>query len=246
MLGDGVNDVPALKEARLALAQGSGTQMARSVSDLVLVHDDFGVVPGMVAEGRQILRNIQRVAQLFITKTIFTAVVGVAIALPTGIYPLLPRQFTVASTVTIGIPAFLLALAPSSGSWRPEGFLRSVARFSIPAGIGIGLGIIAGYLLARYAFDLGLTRSRTVATAIVVVCGLSVVLRLETQPGRRRLAVAGLCLLMVLLFALALIVPFLRHFYELATPTGDAVAAWAIGTAVGVTAMLGALRLVRA
>ena len=115
MVGDGVNDVPALKEARLAIAQGSGAQMSRSVADLVLVRDDFGVVPGMVAEGRQILRNIQRVARLFITKTVFTAVVGLAVAIPTGVFPLLPRQFTIASTVTIGIPAFLLALAPSSG-----------------------------------------------------------------------------------------------------------------------------------
>jgi magnesium-transporting ATPase (P-type) len=180
MVGDGVNDVPALKEARLAIAQGSGAQMARSVSDLVLVRDDFGVVPGMVAEGRQILRNIQRVAKLFITKSVFAAVVGLAIAIPTGVFPLLPRQFTIASTVTIGIPAFILALAPSTGSWRPEGFLESVARFAIPAGVAIGIGIIAGYLLARYGFDLGLARSRTVATGIVVVCGLATVMRLET------------------------------------------------------------------
>jgi magnesium-transporting ATPase (P-type) len=245
MIGDGVNDVPALKEARMAIAQGSGTQMSRSVADLVLVGDDFGVVPGVVAEGRQILRNIQRVARLFITKSVFTAVVGLAVAIPTGIFPLLPRQFTVASTVTIGIPAFVLALAPSSGPWRPERFLQSVARFAIPAGLAIGIGIIAGYLLARYGFGVGLRRSRTVACGIVVVCGLAVVLRLETERGRRRLAVAGLCLLMLALFALALIIPFLRNFYELATPTGEAVAAWALGTAIGVGTMLGALRLVR-
>ena len=243
MIGDGVNDVPALKEARLAIAQGSGTQMARSVADLVLVKDDFGVLPGMVAEGRQILRNIQRVARLFITKSVYTALVGVAIAIPTGVYPLLPRQSTVASTVTIGIPAFVLALAPSSGPWSPEGFLRSVARFALPAGLAVGSGIIAGYLLARYGFDLSLTRSRTVATGIVVVCGLAVVLRLESEGGRRRLALAGLCALMASLFVLALAVPFLRDFYELATPTGEAVIAWGAGTVLGVGAMLGSLRL---
>ena len=245
MIGDGVNDVPALKEARLAIAQGSGTQMARSVADLVLVRDDFAAVPGMVAEGRQILRNIQRVARLFITKAVFTALVGLAVAIPTGTFPLLPRQFTIASTVTIGIPAFLLALAPSSGPWRPDDYLQSVGRFAIPAGLAIGIGIVAGYTLSRYGFGLDLTRSRTVATGIVVVCGLALVIRLETEGGRRRLAVAGLCALMALLFALALIVPFLRHFYELAIPTGDAVAAWALGTILGIGGMLGALRLLR-
>ncbi|HEX4188645.1 MAG TPA: HAD-IC family P-type ATPase [Solirubrobacteraceae bacterium] len=242
MVGDGVNDVPALKEARLAIAQGSGTQMARSVADLVLVQDDFASVPAMVAEGRQILRNVQRVAQLFVTKTVFTAVVGLAVGIPTATFPLLPRQFTIASTVTIGIPAFLIALAPSSGPWRPDGFLRAVARFALPAGIAVGVGIVAGYLLARYGFELSLMRSRTVATGIVVVCGLAVVMRLEGERGRRRLAIAGLCTLMLALFALALLIPFLREFYELATPTGEAVAAWAAGTAIGVLGMLGALR----
>ena len=245
MVGDGVNDVPALKEARLAIAQGSGTQMARSVSDLVLVRDDFAVVPGIVAEGRQILRNIQRVAQLFVTKSVFVAFTGLAVAIPTATFPLLPRQFTIASTVTIGIPAFVLALAPSSGPWRVDSYLRAVARFAVPAGLAIGIGITAGFLLARYGFDLGLAHSRTVATGIVVASGLAVVMRLEAHGGRRRIAVAALCGAMALLFLLALAIPFLRNFYELTKPTGDAVAAWALGSALGIGGMLGVLRLLR-
>jgi magnesium-transporting ATPase (P-type) len=242
MVGDGVNDVPALKEARLAIAQGSGTQMARSVADLVLVRNDFGVVPGMVAEGRQILRNIQRVAQLFVTKAVFVAVAGLAVAIPTATFPLLPRQFTIASTVTIGVPAFVLALAPSSGPWKVDRFLQTVARFAIPSGLAIGMGIAIGYLLARYGFDLDLSLSRTVATGIVVACGLAVVMRLEGQGGRR-IAVGSLCAAMALLFALALVVPFLRHFYELSTPTGEAAIAWSVGTAIGIGGMHGALHL---
>ena len=176
----------------------------------MLVQDDFAAVPGMVEEGRQILRNIERVARLFVTKTVFVAVVGLAVGYPPRpirccrVSSRSPRQSRSAS-------AFLLALAPSSGPWRPEGFLQSVARFAIPAGVAIGVGIVAGYLIARYGFNLDLTHSRTVATGTVVVCGLAVVLRLERSRGRRRLALAGLCALMLGLFALALVIPLLRE-----------------------------------
>jgi hypothetical protein len=112
--------------------------------------------------------------------------------------------------------------------------------------VAIGLGVIAGYLLARYGFDVGLVHSRTVATGIIVFCGLAVVLRLERGRGRSRRVLWGLCAAMLALFALALVVPFLRHFYELATPTGETVAAWAVGTVVGVSGMIAGLRLTRA
>jgi cation-transporting P-type ATPase E len=246
MLGDGVNDVPALKQARLAIAQGSGTQMARAVSDLVLVSGEFGEVPRMVHEGRQILRNIQRVARLFVTKALFTAFLLVTIAIPTGIFPLLPRQFTLTSSLTIGIPAFLLALAPSSGPWRPEGFLRAIARFSLPAGLAAGIGILSAYLLARYAFDLSLTQARTVTAATVVTSGLAIVIVLEDEPGKRRLAVGALCALMALGFVLVCAIPAGREFFDLATPTGEIVAAWAIGTAIGLALLAVALRSVSA
>jgi cation-transporting ATPase E len=247
MVGDGVNDVGALKDARLAIAQGSGTEMARSVADLVLVQDDFAAVPRMVAEGRQILRNVQRVAKLFLTKTVFTVVLGLAVGIPTATYPLLPRQFTLAATVTIGVPAFVLALLPSSGSWRPDRFLSSVARYAITAGIPTGIGIAGGYLIARYGFHIGLPQSRTVATGIVVMCGLAVVLQIESGGGDRlrRIAVVGLCAVMALVFAGAIVIPGLRHFYELRSPDGKAVGAWAIGTLVGAGGMLLALRLLR-
>jgi magnesium-transporting ATPase (P-type) len=246
MLGDGVNDVPALKQARLAIAQGSGTQMARAVSDLVLVSGEFGEVPRMVHEGRQILRNIQRVARLFVTKALFTAFLLVTIAIPTGVFPLLPRQFTLTSSLTIGIPAFLLALAPSSGPWRPEGFLRAIARFALPAGLAAGIGILSAYLLARYAFDLSLTEARTVTAATVVSSGLAIVIVLEDEPGKRRLAVVALCALMALGFVLICAIPAGREFFELATPTGGIVTAWAIGTAIALVLLAVALRVVSA
>jgi hypothetical protein len=139
----------------------------------------------------------------------------------------------------------VLALAPSSGPWRPDRFLQSVAWFAVPAGLAVGAGIVTGYLVARYGFGLNLIHSRTVATGITVVCGLAVVLRLEGVRGRRGLAVATLCAAMALLFLLSLAIPFLRHFYELAAPATETVIAWAIGVAIGVGGMLGALRFVR-
>jgi cation-transporting ATPase E len=244
MLGDGVNDVPALKQARLAIAQGSGTQMARSVSDLVLVSGEFGEVPPMVGEGRQILRNIQRVARLFVSKAVFTAFLVLVIAIPSGVFPMLPRQFTLTSTFTIGIPAFLLALAPSSGPWRPEGFLRAIARFSIPAGLATGVGILVTYLLARHAFGNDLTQARSATAATVVVSGLAIVFALEDQPGTRRLVVGALCAAMALLFFGACAIPAAREFFEIADPTGGMIGAWLIGSAVAIVLLGAALRVV--
>jgi magnesium-transporting ATPase (P-type) len=234
MLGDGVNDVPALKAARLAIAQGTGTQMAKSVADLVLVSGEFREVPRMVGEGRQILRNIQRVARLFITKTVVAAFLLVTVGLVTATYPLLPRHFTLGSTLTIGIPAFLLALAPSSGPWRPDRFLANVLRFSVPAGLALGAGVLAGYAVARGPLDLSLGEARTVALGVLVVGGLAVVIVLEAEAGARWLLVGTLCGAMALLFVAALLVPASREFFSLTSPNGSMLAAWGCGSALAI------------
>jgi magnesium-transporting ATPase (P-type) len=218
MVGDGVNDVPALKAARLAIAQGSGAQMARSVADIVLVGGSFAVVAPMVEQGRQALRNLQRVAKLYVTKSAFAAFLILLIGTTSTAYPLLPRHFSLAATITIGIPTFVLALSPSRGPWHSPGFTREVARFAVPAGTMVGVGVLASYLFALHPLRLPLIEARTVATTVLIVLGLYLILVLEASGLRRRtlvsLAVAALAGLYVLVLAL----PRTRGFFALAPP----------------------------
>jgi cation-transporting P-type ATPase E len=225
MVGDGVNDVPALKSSQLAIAQGSGTQMARSVSDLVLVNGDFASVPPLVAEGRRALRNLQRVTKLYVTKSAFAAFLILTIGMSSDAYPLLPRHLSIAASLTIGIPTFFLALAPSSGPWQPDRFVREVARFAVPAGVMIGTGVVAGYSFALHDLDLSVGDSRTVALTTLVVCGLYLVLALEAGGSRKRSAlVGGMCAAMGGLYVLILALPATRTFFELTVPSPGMVA----------------------
>ena len=237
MVGDGVNDVPALKASRLAIAQGAGTQMAKSVADLVLVRGDFGAVPAMVREGRQILRNLQRVARLFVTKSAFAAFLILSIGLTPTAYPLLPRHLTLAATLTIGIPAFFLALAPSRGRFRAPTFLRDVSSFSLPAGVAAGLGVVSSYLFALHVLDLSLLEARTVATTALIAIGLYYVLVLEASGRRRGPAVSALVLGLAGGYALVLAVPWAREFFALASMTPAILATAVGGTAFVLTAL---------
>ena len=239
MVGDGVNDVPALKAARLAIAQGSGTEMARAVSDVILVTGDFASVPRMVAEGRQILRNIQRVTKLFVTKSVFAAFLILTIGLTPTEYPLLPRHLTVIGAITVGIPAFFLALAPSEGPWRTTGFLREVGRFAVPAGIAAGLGVLVSYLVTLNVFESGLIQARTAATSTVIVVGLYLVLALEATGPRRAGWVGALCVALLAAYVAVLAVPAVRSFYALAVPRVTTL----VMIVVGASLAIGFLRL---
>jgi cation-transporting P-type ATPase E len=237
MLGDGVNDVPALKEARLAIAQGSGAQMAKSVADLVLVRGDFSAVPGMVAEGRQILRNLQRVAKLYVSKSAFAAFLILTVGTTATAYPLLPRHFSLAASITIGIPSFLLALAPSSGSWETTDFLRRLARFAVPAGAAAGIGVVSSYQFALNALDLPLLEARTVAASVLVLVGLYLILALEGVGGRRGRLVAVMCAVLLVGYVVVLALPFAREFFELALPSVEIAVTAVVGAAIAVAGL---------
>jgi magnesium-transporting ATPase (P-type) len=181
MIGDGVNDVPAMKGSRLAIALGSGAQMAKSVADSVLVTDSFAAVPAAIGEGRQIILNIQRVARLFVTKTVFAACVILTFGLVTAGFPLLPRHLTLAATVTVGIPGFVIALIPADERPDTSTFLRRVARFAIPAGAVMAGAVLAAYLLERAVRVRSITDARTAAVTVFVALGLYLLLVLDAD-----------------------------------------------------------------
>jgi magnesium-transporting ATPase (P-type) len=211
MIGDGVNDVPAMKAARLAVALGSGTQLAKSVADSVLVADRFGAIPDAVAEGRRIIGNVQRVAKLFVTKSIFAAFVIATFGLWTGGFPLLPRHLSLAAVFTVGVPGFLLALGPASGP--PEGgdFLRRVLRFSIPAGAVMGAATLFAYLAVSDVRGHSDTEGRTAAVTVFVAVGLYLLLVLDAErmQASRRYAAVVVAMLGS---------PTLRGFFALTVP----------------------------
>jgi magnesium-transporting ATPase (P-type) len=192
--------------------------MARAVSDLVLVRGDFASVPALVAEGRKVLRNLQRVAKLFVTKSAFAFFLVISIGLTPQPYPLLPRHLTLAAAVTIGIPAFFLALGPSEGRFRSERFLFDVGRFAVPAGTAAGLGVLASFVFARNVGRLPLIEARTIATTVLVLVGLYLILVLEATSRRRTEAVGALTGAMLVLYLLAIAFPGTRHFFALTIP----------------------------
>src|SRR5437763_6601701 len=186
MTGDGVNDVIALKEADIGVAMGSGSEAARGVAQIVLLDDDFSVVPDVVAEGRRVIANVERVANLFITKTVYAMLLALAVGAAGFPFPFLPRHLTIISSLTIGVPAFFLALAPNAARARP-GFVGRVVRFAVPAGTVAAAATFSAYAVARVQPDVDLTQARTTATLVLFSVGtwvLTILARPLTGPRR--------------------------------------------------------------
>jgi cation-transporting P-type ATPase E len=219
MIGDGVNDVPALKRARMAVAMGSGAQVTKGVADVVLLKDQFSRLPEAVGEGRRIARNIHRLGRLYLTKTVYAATLILLVAVPGFAFPFLPRHLTLAAFLTIGIPSFVLALAPSDGPLYRGRLLRALAAFAVPAGLATAIGSILSFFLVDTVFGGSLEAGRTAATTTLIVLGLSFVLLLERGPGREHIAIQSYMLALIAglgaLYALILAAAPVRDFFEM-------------------------------
>jgi cation-transporting P-type ATPase E len=219
MVGDGVNDVPALKRARMAVSMGSGTQVTKGVADVVLLKDQFSRLPEAVGEGRRIARNIHRLGRLYLTKTVYAATLILLVAVPGFVFPFLPRHLTVAAFLTIGIPSFVLALMPSDGPLYRGRLLRALAAFAVPAGVATAIGSILSFFLVDTVAGASLAAGRTAATTTLIVLGLCFILLLERGPGREHIAIQSNMLAMVAalgaVFAGILAIAPLRHFFDM-------------------------------
>ena len=233
MTGDGVNDVLALKDADIGVAMGSGSGASRAVAQLVLMEDNFAVLPPVVGEGRRVIANVERVANLFVTKTVYATILALAVVAAGLPFPFYPRHLTVVSSLTIGIPAFFLALAPNARRAVP-GFLGRVLRFAVPAGIVAGAATFAAYALARSRPEIDLGEARTIATITLFVLGLWILAILARPPTVARRWLVGS---MGVAFVLVLANPLTREFFALSPPSLP------ISVAIAVLAVLAALAL---
>lgn len=140
MIGDGVNDILALKEADCGIALSSGVNAARSVSEVVLTTNDFSVLPNIVNEGRRVVNNIERVAAMYLIKTTYSFLLSLLSICLTYEYPFYPIQLSLISSICVGIPSFFLALEPNYNKVT-KGFISKVFRNALPNGITVVLNI---------------------------------------------------------------------------------------------------------
>ncbi|MFH8929095.1 HAD-IC family P-type ATPase [Streptomyces pristinaespiralis] len=234
MTGDGVNDVLALKDADIGVAMGSGSEATKAVAQIVLLNNSFATLPSVVAEGRRVIGNITRVATLFLTKTVYSVLLAILVVCSQVEYPFLPRHLTLLSTLTIGVPAFFLALAPNKERAKPH-FVRRVMRYAVPAGVIAAAATFSAYLLARshYTGPASLSAETSVATLTLFLVAMWVLAIIARPYTWWRI---GLVATMGLGFLLVLTVPWLQDFFALklvgTTMPWTAVVIAAVGAAL--------------
>ncbi|WP_368496291.1 HAD-IC family P-type ATPase [Herbiconiux sp. A18JL235] len=236
MTGDGVNDALAIKEADIGVAMNSGAAATKAVARLVLLDGRFSHLPNVVAEGRQVIANIERVSMLFLTKTSYATFLAITFGILLLPFPFLPRQLSVTDGLTIGIPAFFLALLPNAQRYVP-GFLRRSLSFAVPAGLAVTLGIGAYARLAANA-QIPEAEIRTGSTLILTIIGLWILVVLSRPVTRfKGLVIGAMMVGLVLVYT----VPIVRDFLQLVDPTLT-TALLVLGTALVSIALIEVVR----
>ena len=232
MTGDGVNDVLALKDSNCGVAMASGSEATRSVAQLVLLDSNFAALPAVVAEGRRVINNIERVASLFLTKTVYSIVLSLAAGVFAVNYPLQPIHLTMLSWFTIGVPAFFLALEPNDELVH-DGFLQRVLGWAVPAGLVIALMTMAVFALVQLDTAIDAPHARTVAVMVAGGIALLNLYRVARPLNRLRSVIVAT---MAAAFTVFFLVPYTRRVFEL-----PLTQAWAYG--LGAVAVVAAYPL---
>ena len=217
MTGDGVNDVLALKLADLGIAMGSGAAATKAVANLILLDGNFSSLPGVVAEGRRVIANIERVSRLFLTKTTWAMTLAITFGALLWTFPFLPRQISAIDGFTIGLPSLVLAVLPNNRRYLP-GFLRRSLMFCIPAGLIIAVFVVWLDIVTRQTASWNASESQTAVAILMSITGLWVLTALA-RPLRGWtlwvvISMFGLCIL-------EFTVPIVKDFFGFATLTFD-------------------------
>jgi cation-transporting ATPase E len=226
MTGDGVNDALAIKEADVGIAMNSGSAATKAVARMILLDGRFSHLPGVVAEGRQVIANVERVSMLFLTKTVYAIGLAIVFGVLVLEFPFLPRQLSVTDGLTIGLPAFFLALLPNARRYEPGFLLRSLS-FAVPAGVVITAALS---IYTRAALDAGIGQQevRTGTTLVLTLVGIWVLVVLSRPLTAVKSGVIGLMMIgLILVYA----IPLARDFLQLVNP-GVTTAAFVLVTSV--------------
>lgn len=237
MTGDGVNDVLALKDADIGVAMGSGSSATRAVAQIVLLDNKFATLPYVVGEGRRVIGNIERVSNLFLTKTVYSVLLAVLVGLAglsarflgtePVLYPFQPIHVTIAAWFTIGIPAFVLSLAPNNERAH-HGFVRRVMTAALPSGLVVGAATFTSYLLAYHGKFATTVEQNQASTAALITLLVSAVwvLAVVARPYQwwRVALVAASALAYVVIFS----IPWAQQQFML-DPSNLALTSAAVG-----------------
>ncbi|WP_120003531.1 HAD-IC family P-type ATPase [Nesterenkonia muleiensis] len=228
MTGDGINDALAVKKADLGIAMGSGAPATKAVSRMVLLDGKFSRLPAVLAEGRRVIANTERLANLFLAKTAYAIILGLFFALAFWTFPFLPRQFSSADFIMLGFPAFVLAIMPNVQRYR-RGFLKRSALFAIPPSLAIAISLIVVSAFGR-RFESGAAEIQTASFICLSLVGLWVL-----NTALRPLTVPRMALVssMYLLLGLVLLVPISQRYHLFALPGAELLAATFVAALLG-------------